>query len=119
MLALVEQLAGRARHVAVATHDAPLAKLALSRLRAGGTPCEMELLLGLPLRRPVREARDLGIRVRLYVPFGHARLPYRLSQVGAHPAVLWWAARDVLQDGIRSLRPVADCRKEANRVRSS
>ena len=119
MLALVERLAGRARHVAVATHDAPLARLALSRLRAAATPCEMELLLGLPLRRPVREARDLGLRVRLYVPYGHARLPYRLSEAGAHPAVLWWAARDLLQDGIRSLRPAQNFGKEAHRVRSS
>ena len=119
MLALAEQLAGRARHVAVATHDAPLARLALSRLRAAATPCEMELLLGLPLRRPVRAARDLRVRVRLYVPYGHARLPYRLSEAGAHPAVLWWAARDVLQDGIRSLRPVRTLGKEASRVCAS
>ena len=116
MLALVEQLAGRARHVAVATHDAPLARLALSRLRAAATPCEMELLLGLPLRRPVREARALGLRVRLYVPYGHARLPYRLSQAGARPAVLWWVARDLLQDGIRLVRPAQVFGKEAHRV---
>jgi proline dehydrogenase len=119
MLALVDQLAGRARHVAVATHDAPLAREALSRLRAAATPCEMELLLGLPLRRPVREARNLGVRVRLYVPYGHARLPYRLAEAGSRPAVLWWAARDVLQDGIRSFRPVQVFGKEAHRVRSS
>lgn len=119
MLALVNRLAGRARHVAVATHDAALAEVALARLRAAGTPCEMELLLGLPLRRPVRAARDVGVRVRLYVPFGQTRLPYRLSQAGAHPSVLWWVVRDLLQDGIRSLRPVRTLAKEASCVRAS
>jgi proline dehydrogenase len=102
MLALVDRLAGRARHVAVATHDARLAREALSRLSAAATPCEMELLFGLPLRQPVRAAREAGVRVRFYVPYGHARLPYRLSQARAHPAVLWWATRDLLHDGIRS-----------------
>ena len=62
--------------------------------------------------RSARRA-TLGLRVRLYVPYGHARLPYRLSQAGARPAVLWWAARDLLQDGIRSLRPVQVFGKEA------
>ena len=37
-LAVVDRLAGRARFVAVATHDAALARMALDRLIAAGTP---------------------------------------------------------------------------------
>src|SRR5262249_52623039 len=59
-LALVDRLAGRARRVAVATHDAPLAREALARLVARATPAELELLVGLPLARPVQVAREAG-----------------------------------------------------------
>ena len=118
-LALVDRLAGRARRVAVATHDAPLARLALERLGASGTPREQELLLGLPVRRSLRAARAAGARSRLYVPYGQTRLPYRLSEAAARPAVLWWAARDLLQDGVRSLGPEGHLARRAFRVRAS
>jgi proline dehydrogenase len=95
-LAVVDRLAGRARFVAVATHDAPLARVALGRLLAAGTPCEMELLFGLPLGRAVRVAREAGVRARLYVPYGHAWLPYCLSKARKNPGLLWWVARDLL-----------------------
>src|SRR5271169_4033203 len=49
-LDLVDVLAGRASHVAIATHDASLAEKSLTRLRAAGTSCELEQLYGLPLR---------------------------------------------------------------------
>ena len=38
-LHLIDLLAGKARHVGVATHDGRLAVEALARLRAAGTPC--------------------------------------------------------------------------------
>jgi proline dehydrogenase len=113
LLALVDRLGGRAHHVAVATHDAPLAQEALARLAACRTSAELELLFGLPLLRPVAVARRAGVPVRIYVPYGHARLPYRLSEVGARPAVLWWAARDLLHDGLRSFSSARFLAKEA------
>jgi proline dehydrogenase len=106
VLAIVERLAGRARHVAVATHDASLAEVALGTLRAAATPCELELLFGLPLFEPVRVAAKLGVSVRLYVPYGEAWLPYALSQARANPRVLWWAARDLARGGAWRLPPV-------------
>ena len=95
-LAVVDRLAGHARLVAVATHDAALARTALLRLRAAGTPCELELLFGLPLGRAIRVARDAGVGVRLYVPYGHAWLPYRLSEAWRKPELLWWLVRDLV-----------------------
>ncbi len=95
-LAVVDRLAGRARFVAVATHDAALARVALGRLQAARTPCELELLFGLPLGRPVQVAREAGVGARLYVPYGHAWLPYCLSKVHQNPGLIWWVARDLL-----------------------
>ncbi|HEV8713327.1 MAG TPA: proline dehydrogenase, partial [Candidatus Binatia bacterium] len=56
-LALVDRLAGRACHVAVATHDPSLACEALRRLQAARTPCTLELLFGFPVRPGLRVAR--------------------------------------------------------------
>jgi proline dehydrogenase len=95
-LAVVDRLAGRARHVAVATHDAPLAREAIQRLQAAGTPCEVELLFGLPNRRILRISRALGVPVRCYVPYGQGCLPAPLSDVRHDPRIAWWMMRALL-----------------------
>jgi proline dehydrogenase len=96
-LAVVDRLAGRASEVAVATHDAALAREALGRLQRAGTRCELELLCGLPRRDVLAVARDLTVPVRMYIPFGEAWLPYALGQVARQPRMLWWATRDTIQ----------------------
>jgi len=87
-LALIDRLAGRVAEVAVATHDAALAREAAQRLAARGTACELELLCGLPRHSVIALARSQALPVRLYVPFGQAWLPYALSQVLRQPG-LW------------------------------
>lgn len=94
LLALVDRLAGRAREVAVASHDAPLAREALRRLQHAGTRVEMELLLGLPSQAALKVARELGVPVRIYVPFGVSWLPYALEHVKKNPYVARWAVLD-------------------------
>lgn len=93
-LAVIDRLAGRARRVAVATHDPHLALAALQRLRSAGTACELELLLGLPRWAVVPLARAEHVPVRIYVPYGAAWVPYCLSQARQNPRLLWWALRD-------------------------
>ena len=95
-LNIVEQLAGRARHVAIASHDAPLARDAIQCLRASGTSCELELLYGLPERAPLAVAEREGVPVRFYVPYGKAYLPYCLGQARRQPSLIWWLLRDSL-----------------------
>ncbi len=85
-LALIDRLAGRARHVGVASHDRPLAAEAMRRLRAAGTSCELEQLFGVP-RAPAP--------ARVYLPYGHALLPYAMAQVKDNPRILWWLTRDL------------------------
>lgn len=93
-LAVIDALAGRAREVAVATHDPVLAAGAIRKLRAAGTRCELELLFGLPRRAVLKVGRDLGVPVRYYLPYGHAWLPYALRQARRNPRILWWVLRD-------------------------
>ncbi len=102
-LAVIERLAGGARHVAVATHDAWLVREALRRLQAAGTSCEVELLYGLPTAAARAVAREMGVGVRLYVPYGEAYLPYALSQAVRKPHIVAWILRDTV---IRALRRV-------------
>lgn len=93
-LEVIDRLAGGAREVAVASHDPWLAREALLRLRAAGTPCELELLNGLPKRAMLALAAELAVPVRMYIPFGIAWRPYALSKLGDNPRMLWWLARD-------------------------
>lgn len=93
-LQIVDALAGRARKVAVATHDPKLASAALRKLQAAGTDCELELLFGLPCRAALKVAGELGVRVRYYLPYGYAWLPYALNQAKHNPRIVWWVLRD-------------------------
>jgi proline dehydrogenase len=95
-LEVIERLAGRARFVAVATHNPTLAKPALERLLKAGTPCELELLFGLPTNSVLRIASELGVRIRVYVPYGYGWLPYSLLQARENPKILWWMLKDAM-----------------------
>jgi proline dehydrogenase len=95
-LAVIDRLAGRARHVAVATHDPIVARKAIERLNAAGTSAELELLFGLPVRQVIPVANALGVPVRIYVPYGHAWVPYLISQASRNPRVVWRVMRDMI-----------------------
>jgi proline dehydrogenase len=93
-LSVIDRLAGRARSVSVATHDAALAKEAVKRLLNKKTSCELELLYGLPLEPVSGIALAAGVKIRLYLPYGHGWLPYAISKVYENPRILWWVLRD-------------------------
>ena len=105
-MAVIDRLAGRAAHVAVATHDPGLAEEALTELAARGTPAELELLLGLPVHGAREVARRMNVAVRVYVPYGHAWLPYSLSAARKNPRILRW----ILEDAVRGRTLRADRR---------
>jgi proline dehydrogenase len=92
---VIARLAGRARVVAVATHDPVLARSSLLRLIKSGTPCELELLYGLPMRAAA-VADELGVPVRVYLPFGAAYMPYALEHLRRNPRVAWWMIKDAM-----------------------
>jgi proline dehydrogenase len=96
VLRVVDCLRDSTRRVAVATHDVPLLAEALSRLRAAGVPCAVELFLGLPFAGPLRLARRLGVPVRVYVPYGAGGAPYSAAALTRNPAATWWLLQDMV-----------------------
>jgi proline dehydrogenase len=95
VLAVIDALAARAAHVAVASHDTQLVAAAVARLKGANTSCELELLHGLPMRRSLVQADALSLGVHVYVPYGETYLPYAISRVRENPRVLWWLVRDL------------------------
>jgi proline dehydrogenase len=93
-LDVIDRLSGCSAEVAVATHDPWLAREALRRLQSTRTPCEIELLNGLPRRRLLAVAREFSVPVRVYLPFGISWRPYAMSKVADNPRMLWWVIRD-------------------------
>jgi len=84
-LEVIDRLAGRVRHVGVASHDLSLAAEAIARLRAAGTSCELELLFGRPMAQSLRWARDNAVGVRIYVPFGKGYIPSAIGLLKHNP----------------------------------
>jgi proline dehydrogenase len=104
-LSVVGRLAGRASHVSVATHDPELAREAVEKLAAAGTPHDIELLVGLPFEPVVHVAQAAGLPVRVYVPHGHASLRYGLAYLARNPRRIWWLVRDLVLRRRRALPP--------------
>ena len=95
-LAVIRQLAGKARHVRVATHNGDLAEQSIRILQQAGTPCDLELLYGFPVRHVFPRVRPFGVPIRLYVPYGHGWVPYCVKHVRTRPGFLWWLMKDQL-----------------------
>ena len=93
-LQIIDTIAGKAPEVAIATHDAWLARESILRLQAAGTACELELLYGLPSRAIYALAKEYSVPVRVYIPFGFAWQPYALEKFAKNPRILAWVARD-------------------------
>lgn len=95
-LEVIDRLAGRARHVAVATHDAPLAAEAISRLLAARTSCEIEQILSMTSKRTLRLATESGVSLRVYVPYGEAYLPSAIRVLMRNPRLIMPIARKLI-----------------------
>jgi proline dehydrogenase len=105
-LEVVRALAGRAKCVRVASHNPTVAGESLRILAAAGTPCELELLYGLPVGSQVKLAVALGVPVRVYIAFGHAFLPYALASMRRHPGAMLRLLREALRGDCLSTFPV-------------
>lgn len=92
-LDLVQQLCGRASHIAVATHDRRVAEPALDMLVSTNTPCSLEQLVSLPRLDFLAEKR--GIPVRIYTAYGKTGLPYAINQLFHRPEIFWWILLDI------------------------
>jgi proline dehydrogenase len=61
----------------------------------------LEILYGLPAQRQIALARELGVAVRMYLPYGSAYLPYCLGQLRRRPRLAWWLLRDAVANRLR------------------
>jgi proline dehydrogenase len=98
-LDVIDQLAGRARHVAVATHDLVLGQAAIHRLRAADTACEIEVLLGMPADPLLAWAKSNDVRTRVYVPYGRGFIPNAVGILRHNPRLALTIARAQLVPG--------------------
>lgn len=92
-LDVIDRLAGRVRHVAVATHDPVLSREAIGRLQAAGTSCEIEVLLGLASRRLLDWAKANGVKTRVYVPYGRGFVMNAVGVLRRNPRLAVTIAR--------------------------
>lgn len=95
-LAVIDRLAGRARRVSVATHDFALGREAMERLRAAGTPCEIEVLLGMPAKGLLGWAKANDALVRVYVPYGGGFVTNAVGVLRRNPRLALAIAKAVL-----------------------
>jgi len=87
-LAVIDRLCSGARHVAVATHDGPLAREAFARLQKAGVSCELEVLLGYPAKPLLAWAKASGIKTCVYVPYGPGFVPNAIAVLRRNPRLL-------------------------------
>ena len=91
-LEVVDRLCGRARLVAVATHDFALGSEAIRRLQSAGTACEVEVLLGYPAKPLLNWAKANGVKVRVYVPYGGGFIPNAIGVLKRNPRLIFKVA---------------------------
>jgi proline dehydrogenase len=84
-LELVDLLAGEVPELAVATHDAVLAREVVARCRRKGAAVEFELFFGMPSSSMMSLARELQVPVRFYVPYGDTLIVYMVRDLLANP----------------------------------
>ncbi len=95
-LEVIKRLAGRAPHVAVATHDMSLAAESVAILRAAGTPCELEQLFGSASRQSTQWAKENNIRLRIYIPFGKGFIPNAMRVLRRNPRLALTIAKKMV-----------------------
>jgi proline dehydrogenase len=95
-IALVNRLLGLGVRTAIATHDVVLLEQALTRIAAASAHSEVELLLGLPVRRPLETAQRAGAATRFYVSFGYPGLPYPFRAILRRPRLAWLLTQGIV-----------------------
>lgn len=91
-LSLAELCAKGKNRVTIATHDKPVAAVALRTLTDAGVQCELEQMFGLPWLTVME--KTIPVPRRMYVPFGTPSLPYNVFFLHERFEILYWMLRD-------------------------
>jgi len=84
-LELVDQLAGAVPDLALATHDCLLAREAIAKCQKVGVSVQLELFFGRPASAMLALARETGVPVGFYVPYGDTLLVYVIRDLLTNP----------------------------------
>ena len=87
-LDLVRQLAGKVPNLALATHDCALARESIAICQKGGSAPQLELFFGRPASDILALARETGVPVGFYVPYGDTLLVYVIRDLLTNPLKL-------------------------------
>ncbi len=104
LLTLLEKLWTHGQHVGLATHEEWVIHEAVelaARLHKPPEEMEVQMLLGVPRSKIQRELLDMGVRVRLYVPYGHQWHAYSMRRLENNPDMLRMVAANVLTKPFR------------------
>jgi proline dehydrogenase len=85
---LAGRLAGQVPELALATHDSQVAREAIRVCRDSGTSLQIELFFGRPARAMLALARETGVPVRFYVPYGDTLIVYLVRDLLTNPLKL-------------------------------
>ncbi|MBI2346825.1 MAG: proline dehydrogenase family protein [Deltaproteobacteria bacterium] len=96
---LMERLLADDGYHAIATHDAPIIAHAKAIAKARGlAPDRFEFQMLLGIRESLQQQLLAeGWRVRVYIPYGSAWLPYVLRRVRERKENLWFVLKNVLK----------------------
>lgn len=106
-LRLARRLLKQGHQPAIATHDEHLLKELLAFIEQEKIPAEnfyFEMLYGVA-RDLQKQLRDRGYRVRVYVPYGQAWLPYTLRRLAEKKENVLFVAKNIFKEalGLRKL----------------
>lgn len=95
----LDAAAGRVRRLAIATHDPDVIRRCVAILQQRQTPCEQEFIMGVASGETTALARDGGLPVRIYIPYGRGFIPNALGSLRRNPAMALHVMRRLLSFG--------------------
>jgi len=102
MLEILAQLWANGQHVGLATHDEKVIRRALAMARGQGrgpASFEVQMLLGVPRTSLQQELTGMGIKVRLYVPYGRQWYQYCLRRLEHNPEMASLVVKNLFRIG--------------------
>lgn len=104
LLELLEVLWKNGQHVGIASHEEWVVRDSIALARKLGKPLEeveVQMLLGVPRAELQRELIDLGVRVRLYVPYGVQWHAYSMRRLENNPDMMGMVAWNMISGPFR------------------
>ena len=99
-LVLAKALASKGAYVGYATHDHNLIDQLLAWIGSEKIPpdkLEFQVLYGVPMDGRLEELRDLGYKIRVYVPFGPDWFDYSVRRLKENPDIFGYVIKNMFK----------------------